>query len=267
MDDVWNKAVHVLPRFRIPKSWYVDRSFDWGSSHPFCVGWWAEANGEEAEMLECVHCGYKVEFHQKKDHDFEAKKFCPAKGSLIKLNEWYGTQGIGTNKGLRLSATMIALGIREREIAMLKEHWLARQPWPGPADNQIRDVREDDVDTIEKKMADKGVRWQTSDKSAGSRKNGLELMRERLLASMLRAGMKFDFLDLDACEISAEDPGIYFMENCLGTITTLPALPRDEENLDDVDSESEDHPYDETRYRVLKSANRAARKINVKWPT
>ena len=47
-DDVWKKDVHIIEPFRIPKTWIVDRSFDWGSSRPFSVCWWAESDGTEA---------------------------------------------------------------------------------------------------------------------------------------------------------------------------------------------------------------------------
>jgi hypothetical protein len=165
---------------------------------------------------------------------------------LIQFAEWYGTKEIGTNEGLKLSAPKLAEGIIEREIALMEQEWISRQPHGGPADNQIRDVREVDVDTIEKKMADKGVRWTESDKSPGSRRNGAQLMRDRLEAA-----------------IKGEGAGIYFMQNCSGSIGTIPALPRDEINIDDVDTDAEDHPWDMTRYRVLKGNNRAATKLQV----
>jgi len=229
LDDLWNKEVHVKPRFVVPKNWRIDRALDWGSSHPFSVGWFAEANGEEAILP-------------------DGSKFCPPPGSLIQIAEWYGTEEIGTNKGLKLSAPDVAQGIIDREIALLEAGWIESQPWPGPADNQIRDVRESDVDTIEKKMSKKGVRWVESDKSPGSRRNGLQLIRDRLEAAL-----------------RGEGPGLYFMRNCEASIETLPSLPRDEEKLDDVDTSSEDHCYDMVRYRVLKGNNRLARKIKVTY--
>mgnify|MGYP000166472711 FL=1 len=229
IDDLWSKKTHVLPRFRIPASWHVDRALDWGSSHPFSVGWFAEANGEEATLE-------------------DGSTFCPPPGTLIQIAEWYGTNEIGSNKGLKLSAPDLAEGIIEREVELMSNGWVPSQPWPGPADNQIRDVRESDVDTIEKKMSKKGVRWTESDKSPGSRKNGLQLLRDRLEAANRREG-----------------PAIYFMQNCVGSIETLPSLPRDEVKIDDVDTTAEDHCYDMVRYRVLKGANRIAQKINVKF--
>jgi hypothetical protein len=234
LDDVWNKKTHVIPRFVIPPTWLLDRAFDWGSSHPFSVGWFAEANGEEATIY------YK---------DGTSRAFCPPAGSLIQFAEWYGTKEIGTNKGLKLSAADVAQGIIDREVYMLETGWILSQPWPGPADNQIRDVREADVDTIEKKMSKKGVRWVESDKSPGSRRNGLQLLRDRL-----EAGTKH------------EGPAIYFMDNCIASIDTIPTLPRDPKKPDDVDTSAEDHPYDMVRYRVLKGNNRFARSIKVTQP-
>ena len=36
------RYTHVIPAFRIPESWRRYRSFDWGYSRPFSVGYWAE---------------------------------------------------------------------------------------------------------------------------------------------------------------------------------------------------------------------------------
>jgi len=231
IDDLWAKHSHIIPRFEIPKDWHVDRSFDWGSSHPFSVCWWAETNGEEIKLD-------------------DGSTFCPQAGSLIQISEWYGTQEIGTNRGLKMSAQDIADGIKAREIELMQNGWIANQPWPGPADNQIRDVRESDVDSIEKKMSKKGIRWTKSDKSPGSRKNGLQLLRDRLEAAKRKEG-----------------PAIYFMQNCAASIDTLPSLPRDEIKIDDVDTTSEDHIYDAVRYRVLKGSNRMAKKLNIAFAT
>lgn len=228
-DDVWKRSVHVVPRFQVPATWHIDRTFDWGSTHPFSVGWWAEANGEEAQLP-------------------NGETFCPARGSLIQCGEWYGTKQIGSNKGLKMSSGDVGIGIKEREKQMLADEWILKQPLAGPADNQIRDVKEADEDTIEKKMAEKGVRWQPSDKTKGSRRNGFELARERLRNA-----------------ITKEGPALYFMDNCRASIAIIPILPRDEDQMDDVDTDAEDHPWDMTRYRILKGQRRAAQKIDVTW--
>lgn len=237
IDDLWKQSVHVIDRFKIPANWKVDRSFDWGSTHPFATIWWAEANGEEVTLL-------------------DGTKWCPARGSLIAIADDYGVvkrvDGLpdySRNVGLKLSALEIAHRIAKIDKELLEKGYINRAVQAGPADNQIRDVREKDVETIETKMAKVGVRWTKSDKSSGSRKVGLQLFRDRLEASILK-----------------EKPGVYFMRNCEACIKLLPPLPRDQDDLDDVDTESMDHLWDTVRYRVLRGSNRFATKIKTEMP-
>jgi len=229
-DDIWDKSKHVIPRFRIPHSWHVDRALDWGSSEPFAVGWFAEANGEEAILP-------------------DGSTFCPAPGTLIQIAEIYGADEYGTNVGKKWGAKKLSGEIKDMEDKLIAGGWIRNRPAPGPADNQISNVNETDTDTIEKTFADNGVMWEKSNKSAGSRKNGLELMRERMTATVERDGA-----------------GLLFMENCRASIATIPILPRDDKDIDDVDTTAEDHAYDMVRYRVLKGANRTAKIIRVKFP-
>jgi hypothetical protein len=226
-DDVWDSKVHIAPRFPVPAGWRVDRSFDWGSSDPFSVQWWAEANGEEVEI--------------------QGRKWAPPAGTLFLIAEWYGAKEIGLNKGLGLSATEIAQGIIEREVALMEEGWIQRQPWPGPADNQIGNTINIEDDTLEKRMSKLGVRWTKSDKSPGSRKIGFALMRDRLHNSLV-----------------AEGPGFYVMRNCQAFLEIFPTLPRDPDNLDDVDTSAEEHIWDSARYRVLKGSDRYSSNLKLK---
>lgn len=230
LDDVWAKHIHVVPRFAVPSSWYLDRSFDWGSTHPFSYGLWAECNGEAAILP-------------------DGSSFCPPPGTLIQVSELYGTEALGTNKGLRWSSKTIARTILAHEGALRAGGWINGDVYPGPADNQIRSVIETDTDTIEKSMADVGIEWTHSDKSPGSRVVGLELVRERLENSKRREG-----------------PGLLFMSNCIASFSTIPAVPRSEKNINDVDTTSEDHPYDMLRYRVLAGANRIATSLTASFP-
>lgn len=229
-DDLWSRKRHVLPRFKVPKGWRIDRAFDWGSTHPFWCGWFAEANGEEVMLFDPLTGHLRM--------------FCPPAGTIIQIAEWYGTEEVGTNKGLKLSAKRIAEGIRDFEIELMQGGWIHSQPEAGPADNQIRDVTQVDVETIEKKMSDIGISWLPSDKSPGSRRNGMQLIRDRLEAVL-----------------TGEGPGFYVTDNNLATLDILPVLQRDKEKPDDVDTKQEDHPYDGIRYRVLASPNRLAKDL------
>jgi hypothetical protein len=106
LDDVWRKELHILPRFPIPSTWRVDRALDWGSSHPCSIGWFAEANGEEAT----------IEFS-----DGSIRTFCPPPGTLIQIGEQYRTQKMGSNKGLVESAATVAQHIIDYEVKLMRK--------------------------------------------------------------------------------------------------------------------------------------------------
>lgn len=221
LDDVWNPKRHVLDPFPIPSTWRVDRSFDWGSSRPFSVGWWAESDGTTVELP-------------------NGRKMATTRGDLFRIAEWYGADPKEPNTGLRMTAANIALGIKEREAKMLQSGLIKRLVSPGPADNAIWDA-EPGVPSIAADMQAKGVHWERSDKSPGSRKQGWLQMR-KLLEDAQRP-------------VPREQPGMFIFRNCHHWLDLVPVLPRDDHDLDDVDTDAEDHLGDETRYRV-----RAARK-------
>lgn len=230
LEGVWDTNKQKVPRFKVPKAWRVQRSFDWGSTHPFSVGFWARSNGEDVELPN----GETINL--------------PA-GSLVRCYEWYGTADIGTNKGLKTSARNIARGIKERAQRLVDLDWLPAHPSPGPADGQIFSVNETESLSIAALMLEEGIEWYAADKRSGSRKNGLQLVRDALENSITRAG-----------------PGLYFMDNCEAALQTLPILPRDELDPDDVDTTAEDHVYDEVRYMVLDNAPDFVRSLNVSLP-
>lgn len=215
LDDVWTPRV-VIPRFRVPHSWRVDRSFDWGSTHPFAVAWFAEADGTEATLD-------------------DGSAWCPPRGSLVMCHEWYGASG--ANVGLKMAPRDVGSGIIERETSLIAGKWIASVR-AGPADNQISAVSQPGTPTIADEMAQAGVRWMASDKAPGTRKIGLELLRSRLR---------------EAGKDHPENPALYIMDHCRSAIAQLPVLPRDPKNPDDVDTSAEDHMYDAIRYRVLAS--------------
>lgn len=232
LDDLWTEHIHIVPRFQVPASWRIDRSFDWGSSKPFSVGWWCLANGEEARLP-------------------DGRIFCPPKGSLIRIAEWYGSNQNETNVGLFMAARTIAKGIAVIESQLVSHNWILRPVSAGPADNAIfnEERREEGrVDSIAKDMEAEGIRWERSNKNPGSRKLGLQLIRDRLENAL-----------------TGEAEALYFMDHCRTAISQLPVLPRDPDDSDDVDTEAEDHCYDEVRYRVLQGSQSYATSIPVTY--
>lgn len=225
-DDVWDRAVHIVKPFPIPAGWHVDRAFDWGSSKPFSVGWWAEADGNP--------------FRVPSADGTDIERVWP-KGTLVRVGEWYGWNR-EPNVGLKLSAREIARGILERELKM----GLAARVKDGPADPAIFTTEDAHCIADEFQNATfpeypaRRVRW-TKGVKIRDRKQGWQLMRGRLKASQ---------------SIPMEHPGLFVFDTCTdGFIRTVPVLPRDARQSDDVDTKSEDHCGDETRYRCATERN------------
>lgn len=210
-DDVWDASKHILKPFEIPRGWTITRSFDWGSSKPFSVGWWAELDGNSFRVRDKIRAY--------------------PKGTKIRIAEWYGCQPGRENEGLRMTAQEIAQGMREREEA------LGIYVEPGPADSSI--YTQENGPSIADDMEAEGIYFLPADKRPGSRVSGWEQMRKRFKASL---------------QSPMEEPGLFVFETCRSFIRTVPTLPRDERNLDDINTNAEDHIADETRYQIMWSA-------------
>ena len=213
--DIWQEKLHVVPDFNIPAGWRVDRSFDWGSSTPFAVCWFAESNGEDV-----VVDGRTMNF---------------PKGSVIMFSEWYGSKDgdLGSNRGLRIGPTAVAKGIKKRQERFFDLGIVNRDTpiYSGPADNQIANVTDPDCDTIKRTMEKEDVSWAVADKSPGSRNQGFNIMRQYLLNSL-----------------TSEGAGFYIQSKCRRAIELIPSLAKDGEDIAD---DQEDHIYDAIRYRLL----------------
>ena len=166
IDDVWNREVHVIPRQMIPAGWRIDRGFDWGSSSPFSVLWFAESDGSPMGGV-----------------------YYP-RGSIVAVREWYGAKP-GTEDGLRMTTVQIAEGILERE-----SDW-GIEALPGPADNQINAVVNGEC--FADQMRDVGVTWTRSNKGPGSRTAGLDKIREMLRVAASDRPEKPGFWIMDCC--------------------------------------------------------------------
>lgn len=193
-DDVWSEKHHVLKPFEIPASWRIDRSFDWGSSKPFSVGFWAESDGTEATMAD------------------GAKRIFP-RGTLIRIGEWYGWTG-KANEGLKMSDSGIADGIVRHQTDM----GIQARIRPGPADSSIFD--ETNGDSPAKIQERHKVRWEKADKSPGSRKRGWQLMRGRLIAAKAERMEEPGLFVFDTCR------------QFIRTFPVLPRSDRDPDDID-----------------------------------
>lgn len=193
-DDVWSQERHVLAPFKIPASWRIDRSFDWGSSKPFSVGWWAESDGTEVVL-----------------HDGTKRTF--PRGSVFRIGEWYGWNG-KPNEGCRMLAVEIARGIPKAETDI----GIAGRVKPGPADSAIFDTQNGVC--IAEDMGRAGVRWEKADKSPGSRKNGWERLRKMLKSALTETPEEPALYVFDTCR------------HFIRTMPVLPRSDRDPDDVD-----------------------------------
>lgn len=228
-DDLWDSDQHVIEDFQIPHSWYIDRAYDHGSSKPFSVGWYAISDGSELVLN-------------------DGRILHTVRGDVFRIGEWYGCTET-PNKGLNLLPSKIAEGIIEREIKM----GIYGRVNPGPADGSIYDSSDGNSIAFEMSKGVNingvkypGVQWTKADKSPGSRKIGWEKVRIILFGSLT------SFLeDNKVVHKKREHPGLFIFRSCLKTIELLPITPRDPKDMDDVDTDSEDHLQDEVRYKAL----------------
>lgn len=117
---------------------------------------------------------------------------------------------------------------------------------PGVADSQIFSAENGNciaTDMVNRVRLDdgiiyKGIKWLPADKRPGSRVTGWDQMRR-----MLKNGHPSSLGP-------RERPGMFIFDTCDNWVRTVPVLPRDEDDPDDVNTEAEDHCADETRYMV-----------------
>lgn len=226
-DDVWSSEHNIVEPFQIPHSWRIFRSFDHGSARPFSVGWWAESDGCDVLLP-------------------NGKYKSTIRGDLFRIGEWYGWNGTA-NKGLRLLIPKIAKGIVERELHM----GIYGRVKPGPGDMERSESGLDtnvERELLKKVTIDgvvyKGVRFTKPNKVSGSRQSGWEKLRIAIAQAQPEGGIR-------------EHPGLFVFRTCQdGFIRTVPTIPRDGKNLDDVDTDAEDHCADEVRYAILSLGNR-----------
>jgi len=181
----FNRQVHVVKPFDIPRNWHKFRSCDWGYSSPACVLWFAIDFDNNLWV-------YRELYTQKVVADIFARQVLDMeRGEYIRY-------------GILDSST-----------------W-ARRGDVGPS--------------IAETMITAGCRWRPSDRSPRSRINGkLELHK------------RFSVRDRG----NEKKPSLFIFDNCINLVRTLPLLPCDKNNPEDVDTHTEDHAYDALRYGCM----------------
>jgi len=223
--DVWDPKIHVLPHFKMPSSWYVLRSFDWGSQKPWSVSYIAECNGEQPEEEERVK--HNLPYF--------------SKGTTVVFDEIYGWDGATPDAGDGATSKEIAERVKEKDKKIQEFHGI--KVHSGPADTQIYEVR--DGTSIAARMARERVVWKKAYKGSGSRVAGWDIMRTRLKSAL---------------DKKMEAEHLYFTIKARHHIRTLPLMQTDEKKMEDIDSKLEDHAMDSCRYGLTRKLIAMTRK-------
>lgn len=147
------------------------------------------------------------------------------RGALVKYREWYGMREGQPDVGLKMTAEEVGAGIKERER---NEKVLTGVLDPAA-------FAEDGGPSIAHRL---GVFFNRADnKRVGHNgaMGGWDQLRARLKGQDGPGGK----------------PMLFFFSTCTHTIRTLPALQHDPSRAEDVDTDSEDHAADETRYACM----------------
>lgn len=152
-------------------------------------------------------------------------------GAIIRYREWYGARG--PNEGLRMTGNQVGRGIAERERLDKITY--------GVIDPSA--YKQDGGPSIAERLAGEKVLFRRAD---NQRISGWDQVRDRLVG------------DEDS------GPMMFFFNTCKDTIRTLPALQHDDDNPEDVNTDSEDHAGDDVRYACM---SRPYTKRRVKKPT
>lgn len=150
------------------------------------------------------------------------------RGALIKYREWYGMKADQPNVGLKLTAEQLRTGYTEngKHVPGIVEREKGEKISMGVIDPAA--FAEDGGPSIASRMAP--VIWKPGD---NKRVPGWDQIRGRLVGD--------------------EDgrPMLFFFSTCIHTIRTLPMLQHDSTKAEDVETDSEDHAGDETRYACM----------------
>ena len=145
------------------------------------------------------------------------------RGALVRYREWYGAERPGV--GLRLEAEAVAEGILERQDGEVINL--------SVADPSI--FRKDGGPSLADRMRASGVLFRPADNTrvgAAGAMSGWDQMRARIVGTKV-------------------GPMLAVFSTCRDFLRTVPVLQHDPVRAEDLDTRSEDHIADETRYACL----------------
>jgi hypothetical protein len=247
--DIWPDAakhcvLSPIPPSAIPPTWKITCAYDYGDSSPFSMLYAAISDGSPI-----IHDGRTFHF---------------VNGDILILDEWYGAVKNQPETGVRWTIDRQKRAFIERELATglrFQDHtgkWI-RRVRTGVADNQIFNPKPGSAGAPADSIADEfgescivngarqqGIQFEPADKSPGSRIQGWQNLRGRMVGAMPNAGG------------ARENEGIFICSNCVHWLENVPNLPRDlEGNSEDCPDRCLDHDADATRYLLRRNTQPA----------
>jgi len=159
-------------------------------------------------------------------------------GVIYRYRELYGYGG-KANKGSRESAPDVAAKMLALEKIERKSGIEFKR---NPMDSSIWSNIGAEI-TIEELFRKAGVRWVKTNKAKGSRVNGAQVIMNAL-----------------------ENGQFKVFDTCEHWLRTVPVLMPDSNNWEDVDTEMEDHAWDETRYSLTSRHKVLSREMKKEEP-
>lgn len=208
--DVWAPSMQVLQPFDIPASWGIfRRGFDWGFEKPSAMVFGAIP-----------------------DNDVIIQGRLIKRRSLVIFREWYPLARDERGKEIPNKGPRKDTDIQGEDIAKLSKD---RKYSGCVGDPSI--------------FPEKGARKSSySDLQEGARRAGYSLNLSPADNARVSGWQRLRAKLRESAKATPEGPGLFIFNTCTHLIRTLPALQRDRMNLDDIDSDGEDHLADATRY-------------------
>jgi len=211
--ECWSQTRHVIKPFNIPDSWLRFRSGDWGSAKPFSFGWWAVVSDD-----------YKLD-----------NGLILPRGCIVRYREWYGMKRDAHgqpmhNTGLKLTADAVGAQLYQMERKDPKLNYGVLDPAAFTADGGPS------INERIFKGSGSNIIFRRADNARVSRRGnmgGWDQVRNRLVGE------------------SDDRPMMVFFNTCVDAIRTLPTMQHDADNIEDVDTDQEDHAPDEIRYACM----------------
>jgi hypothetical protein len=222
----FNPDVHVIKPFEVPNHWTRFMAIDWGSAEPCAIGWFAIVPDEFGTPDPYVIGGDRSQFRYQGNLP---------KGALVMYRERYFSED-HNNVGLKMTAEAVAERIVDAELNEPRKYNGASQIAYRVCDTKL--LAHDGGPSISERMGRTpyNLYFQMADTKRIARYGaigGWDQVRSRLVGHD-------DF------------PQLYFMNHCIDTIRTLPAMQHDPDKPEDMISDGvEDHLSDAVRYACM----------------